>query len=131
MVGPLIPYTAYFSRESNFAISIAFRIRESLVCSRDLPPLTRVRRFEKSVWRYTSVLPNPNGALSDRIPSNAIATANKEVQPLLTDSTTSLHVYRALVTCRWVGHNRACDHLWVMIRKKSFVKSIFADIREI
>ena len=34
-----------------------------------------------------SVLPNPDGPLSSRIPSSAIVKANEEVEPLLTEST--------------------------------------------
>ena len=37
--------------------------------------------------KKTSVLPNPDGPLSARLPSSAIAKANEEVDPLLTEST--------------------------------------------
>ena len=46
--------------------------------------------FEHALYKHlkkTSVLPNPDGPLSARLPSSAIAKANEEVDPLLTENT--------------------------------------------
>ena len=40
-------------------------------------------------FKKASILPNPNGLLSTRIPSSAIAKANKEVEPLIKKSTSN------------------------------------------